>query len=132
MDEARKIKEMMAGDMMANAKGAAVELKTTKPVHLDDENFAKFVRDNQLAVVDFYAEWCGPCKMLAPVIDDLAKEFSGKTSFGKVNVDESAIASDFGIMGVPTLIIFKNGKPVDQIVGYVPKEAIKSKLARHY
>ncbi|MDD5502274.1 MAG: thioredoxin [Candidatus Thermoplasmatota archaeon] len=130
MDETRKINEKMASEMIA--RGATVELKTAKSAHLDDANFGQFVKNNGLAVVDFYAEWCGPCKMLAPVIDELAKELAGKVSFGKVNVDECGVASDFSIMGVPTMMIFKNGKAVDQIVGYAPKEAIKAKLSRHY
>jgi len=81
-------------------------------------------------LVDFWAEWCGPCRMLAPIIDELAGEFIGKVKVGKVNVDHNpAIAERYGIRGIPTLIIFKNGAIVEQIVGVQSKEALKAKLS---
>ena len=80
-------------------------------------------------LVDFWATWCGPCKIIAPVVEELAKEYEGKVTFAKVNTDENAdLASRFNIRGIPTLMFFKEGKMVDQVVGAVPKAQLKSKL----
>ncbi len=84
-----------------------------------------------VALVDFWADWCGPCRMLAPVIDEIAEDFAGKAAIYKVNVDEEgALAAKFGIMSIPTLIIFKNGEVFDKLVGVVPKDSIAEVLNR--
>jgi thioredoxin 1 len=80
-------------------------------------------------VVDFWAPWCGPCRAVAPVIEELSKEYGGKAGFAKVNVDESPIlASQYGVMSIPTIIIFKGGKPAEQVIGYKPKNDLKKLL----
>jgi len=82
-----------------------------------------------IVMVDFWAVWCGPCRMIAPTIEELAKDYAGKLKVGKLNTDENAdIASKFKIMGIPTIIFFKDGVKVDQIVGAVPKPQLKSKI----
>ena len=82
-----------------------------------------------IVMVDFWAVWCGPCRMVAPTIEELAKDYAGKIKVGKLNTDENAdIASKFKIMGIPTIIFFKDGQKVDQIVGAVPKPQLKSKI----
>jgi thioredoxin 1 len=82
-----------------------------------------------IVMVDFWAVWCGPCRMVAPTIEELAKDYVGKIKVGKLNTDENAdIASRFKIMGIPTIIFFKDGQKVDQIVGAVPKPQLKSKI----
>ncbi|MCX8068955.1 MAG: thioredoxin [Thermodesulfovibrionales bacterium] len=82
-----------------------------------------------LIMVDFWAAWCGPCKMIAPTIEELAKEYAGKVKIGKLNTDEnSEIAARYKIMGIPTVIFFKDGKEIDKVVGAVPKSQLKSKL----
>ena len=95
---------------------------------LNNENFQSEVLDKSIALVDFYADWCGPCKMIAPIIEEIAKERSD-VSVGKVNVDESVgIAMEYNVVSIPTMIIFKNGKEASRIVGYTPKEEILEAL----
>lgn len=96
----------------------------------NDENFQKEVLESDVPVlVDFWASWCGPCQMLTPVVDELTEDYSGKVKIGKMNTEENAnITGQYGIISIPTLIIFKEGKPVDQIIGVVPKAAIVKKL----
>ncbi|MFT8316199.1 MAG: thioredoxin [Clostridium sp.] len=88
--------------------------------------------NNDVVLVDFFAEWCGPCKMLAPVVEELSIEMAGKAKVFKVDVDKIGdIAQKYGIMGVPTVMIFKNGTDVDKIVGFQPKEVLKSKVEQY-
>lgn len=87
------------------------------------------LQSQSVVLVDFWATWCGPCKIIAPVIEELAKEYEGKVIFAKVNTDENAdLASRYSIRGIPTLMFFKDGKVMDQVVGAVPKAQLKSKL----
>ncbi len=99
-------------------------------VHLNDSNFSSAVEtDNSPILVDFWAEWCMPCRALAPVLDELAGEYKGKVRFAKVNVDECQdVPAKFGIRGIPTLILFHQGKKVQELVGNQPKEKIRSML----
>ncbi|MBR5543084.1 MAG: thioredoxin [Oscillospiraceae bacterium] len=91
--------------------------------------FAKVESAKGVCLVDFWASWCGPCMMLAPVIDEVAEDFSGRAEIYKVNVDEEGeLAAKFGIMSIPTLIIFRDGKVFDKVVGVVPKENISAIL----
>ena len=102
-------------------------------LHFDDKNFeAEVVKSTLPVLVDFWAEWCGPCKMVGPIIDQLAVELEGKMKIGKVNVDESAqLAGLYNVMSIPTLLVFKGGLPVDQIVGALPKDRLLAKLNPH-
>ncbi len=82
-----------------------------------------------VTLLDFYADWCGPCKMMDPILEDLKKELNGKVSFDKINVDEQTEkASQFGVMSIPTFVVMKDGKEVDRMVGYMPKDQFKKKL----
>jgi thioredoxin 1 len=105
---------------------------TTTPITLTDQNFNEMVGKHPLLIVDFWAPWCGPCRMVSPVIAELSQELAGKAVFGKLNVDENPmIASTFGIQSIPTIAIFKNGKAVDGIIGAASKSHIMSKLSTH-
>jgi len=103
---------------------------TNIPVHVSDDAFEKTVLKSQTPVlVDFWAPWCGPCKMIAPAVEELAKAYEGKALIAKVNTDNDSLwASRFGIQGIPTLIVFKDGKEVDRIVGAQRKDKLKSML----
>jgi thioredoxin 1 len=100
------------------------------PIEITDATFdQEVVKADTVVLVDFWAEWCGPCKIIAPIVEDLAKEYDGKVKFTKLDVDSNPrSATNFGIRGIPTLLIFKDGKPVDQVVGAVPKSVLKKRL----
>lgn len=99
-----------------------------KIVELKEGNFDDFISKGN-CVIDFWAEWCGPCKILIPVVDELAKEMKGKIKFGKVNVDkESEIAQRFEVMSIPTLIFFKSGEIVNRKTGAVPKDDLEDEI----
>lgn len=97
---------------------------------LNEKNFKQEVIDSEQAVlVDFWAPWCGPCKMMTPILEELNKDNNSKLKIGKLNTDENqALAANYGITGIPTLIIFKNGEPAERIVGVLPKEEIQKKI----
>jgi thioredoxin 1 len=101
-------------------------------IHVNDKNFASEVLSSTIPVlVDFWATWCGPCRSIGPVVEELAKEFTGKVKVTKLNVDESpATPSQYGVRGIPTLILFKGGKILDQIVGAVPKARLKAMIEK--
>lgn len=100
---------------------------------ITSEDFEKEVLQSEILVlVDFWAEWCGPCKMIAPSVDAIAAEYSDKLKVFKLDVDkEPAVAAKYGIMSIPTLIIFKNGEVAEQIIGLMPKQKIEEKIASH-
>jgi thioredoxin 1 len=102
----------------------------SKPVEIKEAKFDETVIKSKMPVlVDFWAPWCGPCRMVAPVVEELSSEYDGKVSFVKLNVDDSPqVASQYGIMSIPTLILFKDGKPASTIVGFRPKAELKKSL----
>ncbi len=103
-----------------------------KPVTLTDANFDTVIQGDLPVLVDFWAPWCGPCRMIAPTVEALAKEFDGKLVVGKLNVDENPrTASRYGIMSIPTLMIFRRGKAVDSIVGAVPASMLRQRILPH-
>ena len=102
----------------------------THPIDITDATFEEeVVKADTPVLVDFWADWCAPCKMIAPMVDELAKEYDGKVKFTKLDVDSNPnTATTYGIRGIPTLLIFSGGQPVGQVVGAVPKSVLKSKL----
>ena len=102
----------------------------SKPVEIEEATFDESViKANVPVLVDFWAPWCGPCRMVAPVVEELAEEYDGKVDFVKINVDDNPkVTSQYGVMSIPTLIIFKDGQPVSNIVGFRPKDELKKSL----
>ncbi|WP_261663316.1 thioredoxin [Deinococcus sp. Marseille-Q6407] len=102
-----------------------------KPVELTDSNFTEELGSG-LTLVDFWAPWCGPCRIIAPVLEEIASDYDGKVKIGKVNVDENPnTAGQFRVMSIPTLILFKDGQPVEQMVGAAPKRSFETMLNKH-
>ncbi|RLF48241.1 MAG: thioredoxin [Thermoplasmata archaeon] len=131
MSEIEKIKQKMLQRMMSASKEEKKEMPK-KPIKITDENFDEVISKYDVVVVDFYADWCGPCRMLAPVIEELAKEMKGKVVFAKLNTDENPkTAMKYRVMSIPTLIMFKNGKMVDKNVGALPADMLRDWIERY-
>lgn len=128
-DELEAIKHKKLAEMQKDAATKATMSSISEPIVLTDSNFASEVTKYPIMLVDFWAPWCGPCRMVSPIIEQLSREYSGRVAFGKVNVDENQrIAASFGIQSIPTLMIFKGSKAVDVIIGAMPKGQIEMKL----
>lgn len=127
---AEKKRKMLEKLQVIDVKGDSMNAGG-KPVQLSDGNFNEFVQNNDIVLIDCWAEWCGPCRMLEPTIEELAKDNAGKAAIGKLNVDYNPMkAQEFRVMGIPTMLLFKQGKLVDKIVGFTQKTEIQSKLNR--
>ncbi len=106
--------------------------QNNQPIIITDGTFQTAAQTHEVLVVDFWAPWCGPCRMVGPIIEELSKEYSGKITFGKINVDENqTVPNSFGIMGIPTIIVFHHGKETERIVGAYPKVHIQAILKRY-
>jgi len=132
-DELEKIKmRKMAEIMSGGQKTSKPSTVISEPVEVTDLNFRSFISSHDFVVVDFWAEWCAPCRAIAPVIKELAKDYAGKVVFAKLNVDENPrTATEYGIMSIPTLIFFKNGRPVDMVVGAVPRRILETRIRQY-
>ena len=105
---------------------------STQSFHVTDSNFEETIKKNKLVLVDFWANWCGPCRALAPTIEELAKEYNGKALVGKLDVDENpATAERFQVFSIPTMILFKDGTETERLVGLCPKSRISDTLNKH-
>jgi thioredoxin 1 len=134
MLEQNELEQIRMNKIRAILEAAAKPQKqvSKQPIILNDSNFAKTVKDNELLVVDFWAPWCGPCRMVGPVIEELAAQYAGRVTFGKLNVDENqTVPSSFAVMSIPTIIVFHMGKAVERIVGAQPKRQIEAVFKRY-
>lgn len=127
--ELEAIKQKKLAELQRAASARASMAALTEPVVLTDSNFASEVTKYPIMLVDFWAPWCGPCRIVGPIVEQLAREYSGRVAFGKLNVDENQmVAAKFGIQSIPTMMILKAGKVVDVMVGALPKAQIENKL----
>jgi thioredoxin 1 len=125
--ELKRVRERKLQELTERKLEMSAEL-----AHVTDSNFNEFVNRHTLALIDFWAGWCAPCRALEPTIEELASEYSGKVLIGKLNVDENPETAElFQVFSIPTLIIMKGGKEVDRIVGCVPKGHIQTALKKH-
>ncbi len=126
----KRLEEMMKSISEKNVKPPLQA--SSKPVDLTDATFNKFVEDNHLSVIDCWAPWCGPCRFVSPVVEELARDYVGRISFGKLNVDNNqGVAAQYGVRSIPTLLVFKDRKLVDQIVGAMPRQMLEPRITRH-
>jgi thioredoxin 1 len=124
-EEAKKIKQRMAESMRVTI----TQTGSGEPIDLTDATFDKAIRDHSYIMVDFWAPWCGPCRFVSPVLEELAKDYAGKITLGKVNVDENpTISNRFMISSIPTIKFFKDGEEVDSMIGAAPRPYIEQRL----
>jgi thioredoxin 1 len=128
-EEIKVIKQRKMAELQKALTSKTTMSSIREPIMLTDSNFKNELSKYSILLIDFWAPWCGPCKMISPIIEQLAREYTGKVVFGKVNIDENRmITQSFGIQSIPTMIIFKNGKAVDIIVGAIPKAQLETRL----
>lgn len=135
MDELEEIRAKKIQTYWNDMKPPSVTLERkmpNSPIEMTDENFGSMIQDYDFLIIDCWAPWCGPCRMLSPVVDELAKDYEGKVIFGKLNTDDNrGVASMFKIMSIPTLLFIEKGKLVDTVIGAVPKNVIEDKIKKY-
>jgi thioredoxin 1 len=125
MDEVEDIRRKRMKELMRRQQ-------MDKPIELTDETFQQEVSKHPLVVVDCWAEWCAPCHMIAPVVEELARDYAGKIVFGKLNVDENRqTLSGYGIRSIPALLVFKNSEHVDTLIGAMPRQQLEPMITRY-
>jgi thioredoxin 1 len=130
--ELERIKQAKLHEMMKRMSSEKQKTFPNEPIEITDATFKEIIQKHPLVVVDCWAPWCGPCRMVAPVIKELARDYAGKILFGKLNVDENPeVSAQYEIMSIPTLLVFKNGKLVDKIVGAMPRQMLEPKITRY-
>jgi thioredoxin 1 len=135
MDELERIKQKRLREMMRGAGSKADDSADgwpTMPIELADGTFNEVIRKYPLVVVDCWAEWCAPCRMVGPVVEELARDYRGRIVFGKLNVDSNGrTAQQYGIMSIPTLLVFKNGQLANRVVGAMPRDMLEPQITMY-
>ena len=127
----KKLKELVDRQQSYGTSGKGQNWPNT-PITVSDTTFIQTIKEYPLVVIDCWAQWCRPCHMVTPVIEELARDFTGKIVFGKLNIDENRMsANNYNIMSIPTLLVFKNGKLVDQVVGAMPRDMLEPMITKH-
>ena len=130
--ELEKIRQKKMQELMRGMSGEEKTRWPDEPINITDETFQETVQKYPLVVIDCWAPWCGPCRMVAPVIEEMANDYAGKIVFGKLIVDENKqTAMKYGIMSIPTLLIFKKGELVDQIAGAMPRQMLEPEITKY-
>jgi thioredoxin 1 len=131
-EEILEIKQRKLREMQKMATMRSTMNSITKPIVLTDLNFREEISKYPVMLIDFWAPWCGPCRMVSPIIEQLASEYAGRVVFGKLNIDENQmVPQSFGIQSIPTMMIFKNSRVLDILVGALSKAQIETKLRQH-
>jgi len=132
-EELERIKRARLQEIMRGASQTEqLKSASNKPIKVTDPTFREMILNHSLVVVDCWAPWCAPCHIVAPIIEEMARDYAGRVLFGKLNVDENReVATQYQIMGIPTLLVFKNGKLVDRIVGAMPRQMLEPKIIRY-
>ena len=130
--ELERIRRAKLQEMIKKSKTWEKEAVLNKPIEITDATFEETIHNHPTVVVDCWATWCGPCQMVTPIIEELARDYAGKVVFGKLDVDKNpATAMQYQIMSIPTLLVFNHAKLVDKIIGALPKQSIEAQITRH-
>ena len=131
-EELEKIKQRKLRQLIKKAAETEKKSAANKPVEVTDATFKEMIHENPLVVVDCWAPWCAPCHIVAPIIEEMARDYAGRILFGKLNMDENReVAMQYQIIGIPTLLVFKNGKLIDRIIGAMPRQMLEPKITRY-
>jgi len=129
-DDLTRIRERRKQELAATMKNTD---KAATVINVEEMHFQEFISTHPFVVVDFWAEWCGPCRRIAPVMEELSREFAGKVTFAKCNTDDNRrLATQFNISAIPAIMLFSQGQLVERIIGAYPKEAIREKILRKF
>ena len=131
-EELERIRQKKLREMMRGNESKLTPPVTDAPLEVTDSNFGEIVKKGGLVVVDCWAAWCAPCRMIGPIIEELAKGYAGRILFGKLNVDNNReVSLEYQIMSIPTILVFKDGELVDRIIGVMPKRLLEQKIIQH-
>jgi len=131
-EELERIRQKKLREMMRGNESKLTPPVTDVPLEVTDSNFGEIVKKGGLVVVDCWAAWCAPCRMIGPIIEELAKGYAGRILFGKLNVDNNReVPLEYQIMSIPTILVFKDGELVDRIIGVMPKRLLEQKIIQH-